>query len=57
MKHIEDLLWSNALPDIQDHSTGSPCSTYNDQITHNISDPDTKSQSSCAGTDKQLCML
>ena len=44
----------NVLPDTQDHNTGSPSLTINnDQITCNMSDPAMKSQSLCAGADEQ----
>ena len=48
---------SNALHDTKDHNTGCPSlTTNNDQITHNMSGPATKSQSSCARTDKQISL-
>ena len=54
-KLVKDLQWSlnqNVLPDIQDCLIGSPFSTLNnDQITSNMSDPTTKSQSSHARID------
>ena len=45
-KHIEDLHWlliPNMVPNIQDHNTGSPSVTVNnDEITRNTSDPANK---------------
>ena len=52
------LLNPNILPDTQEHNTGFPSLTINnDQITHNMSDTAIKLQISCAGEDKQKVSL